>query len=145
MSIGIVTPNSLQGLGTKIGWRIRDDHRLHISQNYKDAKCMLSRMERPRVMITFLPNNLSKTDETFESIVEQLGPLDVILDCVTGVDDQIHERSEYCKNNSTQYMSVRLEREGVFVCGPRVAYLETKNLLRKINRCVYYTGSIEEV
>jgi hypothetical protein len=145
MSIGIVTPNSLQGLGTKLGWRLRDDHRLHISQNYKDAGRMLLRMEKPRVMITFLPSKMEKSEETFKSIVEHMGPLDVVLDCVFDTDDEIRERSEYCRNNSTQYMSLRIEKEGVFVGGTRIAYLENKNLLRKINRRLYYTGGIEEV
>jgi hypothetical protein len=145
MSIGIVTPNSLQGLGTKLGWRLRDDHRLHISQNYGDANRMLLRMEKPRVMITFLPSRMENSDETFKSIVEHMGPLDVVLDCVVDTDDEIYDRYEYCRNNSTQYMSLRIEKEGVFVGGTRIAYLENKNLLRKINRRIYYTGGIEEV
>jgi hypothetical protein len=145
MSIGIVTPNSLQGLGTKLGWRLRDEHRLHISQNYSDANRMLLRMEKPRVMITFLPSKMEKSDEMFKSIVEHMGPLDVVLDCVVDTNDEIYDRSEYCRNNSTQYMSLRIEKEGVFVGGPRIAYLENKNLLRKINRRIYYTGGIEEV
>jgi len=42
-------------------------------------------------------------------------------------------------------MSLQIEKEGVFVGGPRIAYLENKNLIRKINRRIYYTGGIEEV
>lgn len=145
MSIGIVTPFSLQGVGTKLGWRIRDDHRLHVSQNYNDAKKMVTRMERPRVMITFLPECVENSNDTFESIVKHMGPLDVILDCVTDSDEDVLCRSIHCRDNSTQYMSIRIEREGIFVRGPRVAYLENKNLLRKINRRIYYTGGIEEV
>lgn len=145
MSIGIVTPISLQGVGTKLGWRIRDDHRLHVSQNYKNAERMMTQMERPRVMITFLPEQVEHSDETFESIVKHLGPLDVVLDCVVDSEEDVSFRSTYCRDNSTQYMSIRIEQEGIFVRGPRMAYLENKNLLRKINRRIYYTGSIEEV
>lgn len=145
MSIGIVTPISLQGVGTKLGWRIRDDHRLHVSQNYKNAERMMTQMERPRVMITFLPEQVEHSDETFESIVKHLGPLDVVLDCVVDSEEDVRFRSTYCRDNSTQYMSIRIEQEGIFVRGPRMAYLENKNLLRKINRRIYYTGSIEEV
>jgi|SaaInl1SG_22_DNA_1037389.scaffolds.fasta_scaffold06862_7 hypothetical protein len=145
MSIGIVTPNSLQGLGTKIGWRLRDGHRLHVSQNYKDAERMLLRMEKPRVIITFLPSNMEMSGDTFNSIVKHMGPLDVLLDCVVDPNGEIYERSEHCRKNSTQYMSLQIEKEGVFVGGPRIAYLENKNLIRKINRRIYYTGGIEEV
>jgi hypothetical protein len=106
---------------------------------------MLLRMEKPRVMITFLPSRMENSDETFKSIVEHMGPLDVVLDCVVDTDDEIYDRYEYCRNNSTQYMSLRIEKEGVFVGGTRIAYLENKNLLRKINRRIYYTGGIEEV
>lgn len=145
MSLGIVTPNSLQAIGTKLGWRLRDEHRLHISQHYKDAEKMVTRMEKPRVMITFLPTSLEDSTHAFESIVQHMGPLDVVLDCIVDTEDYTYSRSRYCRDNSTQYISIRLENEGVFVRGPRVAYLESKNLLRKINRRVYYIGVIEEV
>ena len=145
MSIGIVTPISLQGVGTKLAWRIRDDHRLHISQNYRSAERMINQMERPRVMITFLPEHVEQSDDTFESIVKHMGPLDVVLDCVVDSEEDVQIRSTFCRDNSTQYMSVRIEQEGLFVRGPRMAYLENKNLLLKINRRLYYTGGIEEV
>jgi 6-phosphogluconate dehydrogenase len=145
MSLGIVTPCSLQGIGTRLGWRLREEHRLHISQNYKDAQKMVSRMEKPRVMITFLPVCVEGSTQAFESIVEHMGPLDVVLDCILESDEYTNSRSSYCQEKSTQYMSIRIEHGGVFVRGPRVAYLENKNLLRKINRCIYYVGGIEEV
>jgi 6-phosphogluconate dehydrogenase len=145
MSLGIVTPCSLQGIGTRLGWRLREEHRLHISQNYKDAQKMVSRMEKPRVMITFLPVCAEGSTQAFESIVEHMGPLDVVLDCILESDECTNSRSSYCQEKSTQYMSIRIEHGGVFVRGPRVAYLENKNLLRKINRCIYYVGGIEEV
>ena len=145
MSLGIVTPSSLRAVGTKLGWRLREDHRLHISQNYPDAQRMVSQMEKPRVMLTFLPISIEGSKETFESVVEHMGPLDVVIDCYVDSDDNIRERSNYCRDNSTQYMHIRLETEGVFIRGPRVAYLENQNLLRKINRCLYYIGGIEEV
>ena len=145
MSLGIVTPCSLQGIGTRLGWRLREEHRLHISQNYKDAQKMVSRMEKPRVMITFLPVCAEGSTQAFESIVEHMGPLDVVLDCILESDENTNSRSSYCQEKSTQYMSIRIEHGGVFVRGPRVAYLENKNLLRKINRCIYYVGGIEEV
>jgi 6-phosphogluconate dehydrogenase len=145
MSLGIVTPCSLQGIGTRLGWRLREEHRLHISQNYKDAQKMVSRMEKPRVMITFLPVCVEGSTQAFESIVEHMGPLDVVLDCILESDENTNSRSSYCQEKSTQYMSIRIEHGGVFVRGPRVAYLENKNLLRKINRCIYYVGGIEEV
>jgi 6-phosphogluconate dehydrogenase len=145
MSLGIVTPCSLQGIGTRLGWRLREEHRLHISQNYKDAQKMVSRMEKPRVMITFLPVCAEGSTQAFESIVEHMGPLDVVLDCILESDECTNSRSSYCQEKSTQYMSIRIEHEGVFVRGPRVAYLENLNLLRKINRCIYYVGAIEEV
>lgn len=145
MSLGIVTPCSLQGIGTRLGWRLREEHRLHISQNYKDARKMVSQMEKPRVMITFLPVCVEDSTQAFESIVEHMGPLDIVLDCMLESDEHTSSRSTYCQGNSTQYMSIRIEHEGVFVRGPRVAYLENKNLLRKINRRIYYVGGIEEV
>jgi 6-phosphogluconate dehydrogenase len=145
MSLGILTPCSLQGIGTRLGWRLREEHRLHISQNYKDAQKMVARMEKPRVMITFLPVCVEGSTQAFESIVEHMGPLDVVLDCILESDENTNSRSSYCQEKSTQYMSIRIEHGGVFVRGPRVAYLENKNLLRKINRCIYYVCEIEEV
>ena len=145
MSLGIVTPCSLQGIGTRLGWRLREEHRLHISQNYKDARKMVSQMEKPRVMITFLPVCVEDSTQAFESIVEHMGPLDIVLDCMLESDEHTSSRSTYCQENSTQYMSIRIEHEGVFVRGSHVAYLESKNLLRKINRHIYYLGGIEEV
>jgi 6-phosphogluconate dehydrogenase len=145
MSLGIVTPSSLQAVGTKLAWRLRDHHRLHISQNYPDGKRMVSKMEKPRVMMTFLPMSVEQSKEVFESIVEHMGPLDVVIDCLVDTDEQTISRSTYCRDNSTQYICIHIDREGVFVRGPRVAYLENKNLLRKINRSIYYVGAIEEV
>lgn len=137
MSLGIVTPSSLTGIGARLGWRLRDEHRLHISQNYVDARKMVSKMEEPRVMITIL--NTSREWE-FESIVDQLSPLDVVLD-YSG--EHTEYRSEYCQENRTQYMSIRVEHEGVFVRGPHELYTENEDLLRKTDRRLYYAGEIE--
>lgn len=145
MSLGIVTPNSLQGVGTRLAWRLRDNHRLHISQNYPDGKRMVSKMEKPCVMITFLPTSVEYSKNVFESIVENMGPLDVVIDCIVDTDEETVNRSTYCRDNSTQYICIHIDHEGVFVRGPRVAYLENVNLLRKINRSIYYVGVIEEV
>jgi hypothetical protein len=106
---------------------------------------MVSQMEKPRVMITFLPVCVEDSTQAFESIVEHMGPLDIVLDCMLESDEHTSSRSTYCQENSTQYMSIRIEHEGVFVRGSHVAYLESKNLLRKINRRIYYLGGIEEV
>lgn len=142
MSLGVVTPCSLRGVGTKLGWRLRDEHRLHVSQNYVDAGKMVSRMEKPRVMITIL--NTCR-DREFESVVDQLSPLDVVLDCTIESDENIESRSSYCQENNTKYMSIRLDHGGVFVRGPHVVYTENKDLLKKIDRRIHYIGEIEQV
>ena len=48
---------------------------------------MVSRMEKPRVMITFLPVCVEGSTQAFESIVEHMGPLDVVLDCILESDE----------------------------------------------------------
>ena len=115
MSLGIVTPNSLQGVGTRLAWRLRDNHRLHISQNYPDGKRMVSKMEKPRVMITFLPTSVEYSKNVFESIVENMGPLDVVFDCIVDTDEETENRSTYCRDKSTQYIYFHIYHEGVFV------------------------------
>ena len=42
-------------------------------------------------------------------------------------------------------MALDITREGIYVAGTYMAYLENKNLLRKINKNVKYVGGIEEV
>ena len=74
-----------------------------------------------------------------------MGPLDVVLDCMIDTPDRIQSRSELCFKNSTQYMAINITKECIYVSGTHMAYLENKNLLRKINKNVKYIGGIEEV
>lgn len=145
MSLGIVTPQILQDVGAKIVWRVQGSKRVHMSREYDSAKSMISHMEKPRTVITLLPESMQESEKMLKSIVEDMGPLDVILDCVVDSTNKVKHRSMYCRENSTQYMSIDFVNDGIFVAGTRIAYLENKNLLRKINNRIYYTGSIEEV
>jgi len=145
MSIGIVLPSALHKIGVKIGADLKQIDNFHISTNYKSAKSMVSDMDRPRQIITILPMKAKDPEKTLESIVEYMGPLDVVLDCMIDTPDRIHSRSELCFKNSTQYMAINITKECIYVSGTHMAYLENKNLLRKINKNVKYIGGIEEV
>jgi hypothetical protein len=74
-----------------------------------------------------------------------MGPLDIILDCMIDTPDRIQSRADLCFENSTQYMAINITKDCVYATGTRTAYLENKNLLRKINKNVKYIGGIEEV
>tara|TARA_X000001036_G_C20416862_1_gene699444 strand:+ start:270 stop:707 length:438 start_codon:yes stop_codon:yes gene_type:complete len=145
MSIGIVLPSVLQKIGTKMGADFNQTKQFYVSTNYKNAKSMVSDMDRPRQIITILPMKAKDPEKTLESIVEYMGPLDVVLDCMIDTPDRIQSRSELCFKNSTQYMAINITKECIYVSGTHMAYLENKNLLRKINKNVKYIGGIEEV
>ena len=145
MSIGLVLPSALHELGIKIGADFRQSNKFHVSTSYKNAKSMITHMDRPRQVITMLPTSANNSEKTLETIIEYMGPLDIILDCMIYGSDRIEERSELCFHNSTQYMALDITREGIYVAGTYMAYLENKNLLRKINKNVKYVGGIEEV
>jgi hypothetical protein len=106
---------------------------------------MITDMDRPRQIITLLPTKAKDPEETLESLVKNMGPLDVVLDCMIDTPDRIHSRSELCFKNSTQYMAINITRECIYASGTRMVYLENKNLLRKINKNVKYIGGIDEV
>ena len=145
MSIGLVLPSVLQKIGIKMGADFNQTKQFYVSTNYKNAKSMVSDMDRPRQIITILPMKAKDPEKTLESIVEYMGPLDVVLDCMIDTPDRIQSRSELCFKNSTQYMAINITRECIYVSGTHMAYLENKNLLRKINKNVKYIGGIEEV
>ena len=145
MSIGLVLPSVLHKIGIKMGADFKQTKKFHVSTNYKNAKSMVSDMDRPRQIITILPMKAKDPEKTLESIVEYMGPLDVVLDCMIDTPDRIHSRSELCFKNSTQYMAINITKECIYVSGTHMAYLENKNLLRKINKNVKYIGGIEEV
>ena len=145
MSVGIVLPSVLHKIGIKMGADFKQSKKFHVSTNYKSAKSMITDMDRPRQIITLLPTKAKDPEETLESIIEYMGPLDVILDCMIDTPDRIQSRSELCFKNSTQYMAINITRECIYVSGTHMAYLENKNLLRKINKNVKYIGGIEEV
>ena len=145
MSIGIVLPIVLHKMGNKIGADLKQIDNFHISTNYKRAKSMISDMDRPRQIITILPIKAKDPEDTLESLVEGMGPLDIILDCMIDTPDRIHSRAELCFENSTQYLAINITRDCVYAMGTHMAYLENKNLLRKINKNVKYIGGIEEV
>jgi hypothetical protein len=145
MSIGIVLPSALHELGIKIGADFRQSNKFHVSTSYKNAKSMITHMDRPRQVITILPTKAKDPEETLESIIEYMGPLDIILDCMIDTPDRVHSRAELCFENSTQYMAINITRECIYAAGTHMAYLENKNLLRKINKNVKYIGGIDEV
>jgi 6-phosphogluconate dehydrogenase len=145
MSIGLVLPSVLHKIGIKMGADFKQTKKFHVSTNYKNAKSMVSDMDRPRQIITILPTKAKDPEETLESIVKSMGPLDIILDCMIDTPDRIHSRAELCFENSTQYMAINITRECIYAAGTHMAYLENKNLLRKINKNVKYIGGIEEV
>ena len=84
-------------------------------------------------------------EDTLESLVEGMGPLDIILDCMIDTPDRIQSRADICFENSTQYLAINITKDCVYAMGTHMAYLENKNLLRKINKNVKYIGGIEEV
>jgi hypothetical protein len=141
MSIGIVLPSVLY----KIGVDLKQSDNFHVSTNYKNAKSMITDMDRPRQIITLLPTKAKDPEETLESLVEGMGPLDIILDCMIDTPDRIQSRADLCFENSTQYLAINITRDCVYAMGTHMAYLENKNLLRKINKNVKYIGRIEEV
>jgi|TARA_B100001559_G_scaffold211739_1_gene177465 alanine dehydrogenase len=145
MSIGIVLPSVLYKIGVKMGADLKQSDNFHVSTNYKSAKSMITDMDRPRQIITLLPTKAKDPEETLESLVKNMGPLDVVLDCMIDTPDRIHSRSELCFKNSTQYMAINITRECIYASGTRMVYLENKNLLRKINKNVKYIGGIDEV
>ena len=145
MSIGIVLPSVLYKIGVKMGADLKQSDNFYVSTNYKSAKSMITDMDRPRQIITLLPTKAKDPEETLESLVEGMGPLDIILDCMIDTPDRIQSRADICFENSTQYMAINITRDCVYATGTRTAYLENKNLLRKINKNVKYIGGIEEV
>jgi len=145
MSIGLVMPSSLHELGIKLGADFKQSKKFHVSTNYKNAKSMITHMDRPRQVITMLPTSAKNSEETLELLVEGMGPLDIILDCMIDTPDRIQSRADICFENSTQYMAINITRECVYVTGTHMAYLENKNLLRRINKNVKYMGGIDEV
>ena len=145
MSVGLVLPSVLHKIGIKMGADFKQSKKFHVSTNYKSAKSMITDMDRPRQIITLLPTKAKDPEKTLESIIEYMGPLDVILDCMIDTPDRIQSRSELCFKNSTQYMAINITKECIYVSGTHMAYLENKNLLRKINKNVKYIGGIEEV
>jgi hypothetical protein len=145
MSIGLIMPSALHELGIKMGADFKQSKKFHVSTNYKSAKSMITHMDRPRQVITILPMKAKDPEETLESLVEGMGPLDIILDCMIDTPDRIQSRADICFKNSTQYMAINITKDCVYATGTRTAYLENKNLLRKINKNVKYIGGIEEV
>ena len=145
MSVGLVLPSVLHKIGIKMGADFKQTKQFHVSTNYKSAKSMITDMDRPRQIITLLPTKAKDPEETLESIIEYMGPLDVVLDCMIDTPDRIQSRSELCFKNSTQYMAINITKDCVYAMGTHMAYLENKNLLRKINKNVKYIGGIEEV
>tara|TARA_B100000767_G_scaffold113246_1_gene108075 strand:- start:142 stop:579 length:438 start_codon:yes stop_codon:yes gene_type:complete len=145
MSIGIVLPSALHKLGLKIGADLKQVDNFYISTNYTNAKSMITDMDRPRQIITMLPTKAKDPEETLKLLAEGMGPLDIILDCMIDTPDRIQSRADICFENSTQYMAINITRECVYAAGTHMAYLENKNLLRRINKHVKYIGGIEEV
>ena len=145
MSVGVVLPSVLHKIGIKLGADFKQTKQFHVSTNYKSAKSMVSDMDRPRQIITILPMKAKDPEKTLESIVEYMGPLDVVLDCMIDTPDRIQSRADLCFENSTQYLAINITKECIYVSGTHTAYLENKNLLRKINKNVKYIGGIEEV
>ena len=145
MSVGLVLPSVLHKIGIKMGADFKQSKKFHVSTNYKSAKSMITDMDRPRQIITLLPTKAKDPEETLESIIEYMGPLDIILDCMIDTPDRIQSRSQLCFENSTQYMAINITKECIYAAGTHMAYLENKNLLRKINKNVKYIGGIDEV
>lgn len=145
MSIGLIMPSALHELGIKMGADFKQSKKFHVSTNYKNAKSMITHMDRPRQVITMLPTKAVDAEETLESIIEYMGPLDIVLDCMIDTPDRIHSRADLCFKNSTQYMAINITKDCVYAMGTHMAYLENKNLLRKINKNVKYIGGIDEV
>ena len=87
MSIGIVLPSVLYKIGVKMGADLKQSDNFHVSTNYKSAKSMITDMDRPRQIITLLPTKAKDPEETLESLVKNMGPLDVVLDCMIDTPD----------------------------------------------------------
>ena len=106
---------------------------------------MVLDMEKPRRVFTFCPSTPHNSDNIIESLCTQMGPLDVVIDCYIDSDTDISRRRDICEHNSTQYLSVNMTHAGMFVQGGRSAYMENKNLLKKLNPNMYYLGPIKIV
>lgn len=149
MSIGIVTPKVLAELTTKLCRSLgnKNDTQLpiHVSQKYSTPERMVLDMEKPRRIFTFCPPTPHNSDNIIESLCTQMGPLDVVIDCYIDNDTDISRRRDICEHNSTQYLSVNMTHAGMFVQGARGAYMENKNLLKKLNPKMYYLGPIKIV
>jgi len=138
-------PSALHELGIKMGADFKQSKKFHVSTNYKNAKSMITHMDRPRQVITMLPTKAMDAEETLESVIEYMGPLDIVLDCMIDTPDRIQSRADLCFKNSTQYMAINITKDCVYAMGTHMAYLENKNLLRKINKNIKYIGRIDEV
>jgi 6-phosphogluconate dehydrogenase (decarboxylating) len=124
MSFGLVASKPL----TDLCLRMRGKP-MHMSQNHETVKKMVSRMEKPRVVFTYFPSQ-----KTMEVLAHELGPLDVVVDCYVDMAEDISERYELCRENSTQYLF--MDRK--IVGGSRSAYMDNKNLFKEM----FYMGPI---
>ena len=77
-----------------------------------------------------------------DELVATLGPLDVVVDCFSDKPEAVARRSKICRENCTQYLSLAISTDMIVAEGSRTAYEENKNLLRKINKGILYTGDI---
>lgn len=124
MSIGLIASKPL----TELCLRMRGKP-MHMSKNHETVRTMVSRMEKPRVVFTYYP-----TKETMEVLAKELGPLDVVVDCYVDAAEDIRERYELCRVNSTQYLFM----DAGVVGGSRSAYMDNKNLFKEM----FYIGPI---
>ena len=124
MSIGLVASKPLTDLCLRMKGKP-----MHMSQNHETVKKMVSRMEKPRVVFTYFPSQ-----KTMEVLTRELGPLDVVVDCYVDSADEIRDRYDMCRVNSTQYLFMD---KGI-VGGSRSAYIDNKNLFKHM----FYIGSI---
>ena len=143
MSVGIVLPKTLIELSNRLSVRLEDP--VHVSQNFKTVRSMTTKMEKPRRVFTFLPSHVENSNSVIESLSKEMGPLDVVIDCYMGTKDDVFRRCKMCEENSTQYLLAIMTRDTLVVHGGRTAYMENKNLLRKIKKHTYYAGPINIV
>ncbi len=102
----------------------------------------VSCQEKPRVVFTFIPPS---SENLMDELVATLGPLDVVVDCFSDRPEAVAKRSKICADNCTQYLSLAISADMVVAEGSRTAFEENKNLLRKINKGILYTGDIYDV
>ena len=154
MSVGVI---GLGNLGAKLAIKLKRDRDIFVHSNdreslysfirqnqdisgFMDIDKMLSKMERPRVILTAFPTGLESRD-AIVTLARRLGPIDTVIDCSADHYEGAVFRSDYCEANCTQYIGLGISNDCIMIGGPKKVYVENKNLINKLASNVVYIGS----